>query len=443
MIAQVSFPPLNYYNNNCIDWYTQCSEYAPENNFDDKLCESIPGSDENHKCIAKKDDNNQKVCTNVYKECKDLSASECTSGTSNLNLDSGKRCALVNDNCELHYNNCEHEDIKGDQTKCLKNIPFDITKKCKWDTTCKTVNKECNDLSEEQCVASNFDIGLDKNKERCVFVKDKCELHYKSCTDTALTQTTCVNNIPSVNTKKCIWDSSCKEDDRKCTDFIEYKAKNDETNSACHSLMHSDPKICFKDIDDRCIETFIKCTDYLEKYKSTCESIKPLNRSADSKNDGDYYVDKFNKCVLDNTDDCIEKKRTCQDYKLRKEDEKQSLACSELQSEKDSDNAKEKCELYEEKSQDMYLSCEYYQDLVTDKDKRNKNDCESILAREELNQVIDDHYKCSFKSDDNNNCKTEKKDCEEITKPDTCNSHKFDGKFRYALYFWWYMQKII
>lgn len=409
-----------YYDNNCIDWYNTCSEYAPENNFDDKLCESIPGSDKNHKCVAQKN-----VCTEVYKGCKDLSPSECTSGDFNLNLRSGKRCALVDGNCELNYDICEHDDIKEDQTKCLKNIPSDITKKCKWDATCKTVNKECSDLSEEQCVASDFNIGLDKDKERCVFVKGKCELHYKSCND--LTQTICANNIPVDSTKKCIWDSTCKEDERKCTDFIEYKA-NSETNSACHSLNHSGSKICFKDIDDRCIETFIKCTDYKEKDKTICESIKPLIRPAGSEDDKDYYVDKLNKCVLDDKDGCIEKKRTCQDYNLRKEDEK-SLVCSELQSEKDLDNAKAKCELYEEKCQDMYLSCEYYKDLVTDKDKRNKNDCESILARKEKSgsQVIDDHYKCSFKSDDNNNCKTEEKDCEEITKPETCISHSFEG----------------
>lgn len=411
-----------YYDNKCIDWYSSCSAYAPENNFNENICKSISGSDEFHKCdVLPAAQGSNKVCNNVYKECRDLSETECKSAPflNNLNLGDDKRCLYLNDICNLHYNSCTNPALNS-EAKCINNIPSDIKKKCKWEDSCKEVFKECKDLTETECLSSDFNIGLDETK-RCVFYNGKCDLHYNSCTNEALNdQDKCKNNIPSDNRKKCKWDSSCKEDDRLCADFIVFKERNSLINLPCYSLSHSNPKICFFDGKD-CFETFTDCTQYEGNDKAECEKIKPLDKPSDSSNDGEYYVDKFNKCVFENND-CIEKPRVCDDFKKRKEDET-TLTCSDLKSEKDPENNKAKCELDGDKCKDMYLKCEYYSDLVPDKKNRNDNDCKSIIARiEEGGSLVkDDHYKCSVKEDGNNNCVTVKKDCEEITKEETCN----------------------
>ena len=412
----------NYYNNQCIEWYNRCTSYNPNNNFDDKICESLTASDINHKCVAKTE-SNKRVCKEELKECNDL-GDDCLSPSYDLNLGGNKRCVL-NGKCELHYNSCEDDDIKLDQTKCIKNIPSSPNKKCKWDgSSCREVYKECNDLSEEQC-KSNIDLDLGDNK-RCVFFNKQCNLHYKSCEDNDIKSDKgkCLDNIPSTNTKKCIWDSStsaCTDDDRKCNDFIVYAAYN-EISSPCYLLSHDDDDaVCFID-GVNCIETFPECL-YKGQDKKICEDIKPLKKP-DGSSDEAYTVDPLNKCEMKSS--CTKTLRTCDDYNKREDDTE--LLCPQLKSEKDPDKTIADCVFEGNRCIDMYLACELYNGAVSNKDDRNENECKSILARIEVGgtKVLDPHYKCSFKKDDNNRCITEKKECEEITNSVICNSHSLN-----------------
>ena len=474
-----------YYNNQCIDWYTECSDYSPnDSSFNDNICKEITLSGkDNKKCIVTTESNN-KVCKEVYKECKDLTISNCLSAE--INLETDERCVFNNYMCELHYEHCNHDAIKTDRTKCNNNIPYDTKKKCFWDgSTCQEINKECKDLTisnclsaeinletDERCVFNNYMCELHyehcnhdaiktdrtkcnnnipddpkkkcswdgstcqeidkeckdltkeqcliltlnlKENERCVLINDKCESHFSTCTNTEINsdETKCKNNIPSEKSKKCKWNgSTCQVDDRKCGDFIIY-SDNNGGNSKCYSLVHDEKKICYFD-GSHCIETFAECSKYEGDDETFCNNIIPLKKTIDS-DEGSYIVDKFNKCEME-SNSCTEKPRVCSDYKKRSDDTGE--LCSQLQSEKDPNKVKAQCILEGETCKDRYLKCENYNDLVTDETKRTEAECNLALA--------DQYHKCTFKSDDHNQCITEKKKCEEINDPTICNAHVLD-----------------
>ena len=110
----------HYYNNKCIEWYNDCSQYPPTGaTFDDNICKTISPSDPKKKCDPQTE-SGIKVCKEVDKECNDLVSTACLS--SSLNLEAGERCLVNNNACELHYEDCNHDNIKSDRTKCNNNI---------------------------------------------------------------------------------------------------------------------------------------------------------------------------------------------------------------------------------------------------------------------------------------------------------------------------------
>ena len=110
----------HYYNNKCIEWYNDCSQYSPTGaTFDDNICKTISPSDPKKKCDPQTE-SGIKVCKEVDKECNDLVSTACLS--SSLNLEAGERCLINNNACELHYEDCNHDNIKSDRTKCNNNI---------------------------------------------------------------------------------------------------------------------------------------------------------------------------------------------------------------------------------------------------------------------------------------------------------------------------------
>lgn len=342
-----------------------------------------------------------------------------------------KVCYYDSGECKERFKDCsDYEPQNNADTICAKIIPNkeinDMYKKCILDkdsndkVICKKVYKTCEDLNESDCgryTSSNLNL---ESGARCVFHNRQCKLHYNSCNNDKLDNTKCASNIPSDNTKRCYWDeSSCKEADRKCSDYIVY-AGYGERNQECHLLSHESPKICYFN-GLSCIETYKACGDYVSTDTSTsCINIQPLYEITTGS--GKYRENYLYKCVEEGSL-CTLKKKTCSEYK-----DYYGIYCSSYQSAKDTTNTKAKCLMDDEDDtcKDMYLKCEYYNDLVTDSSKRTSAECTSITARKEniYNELeINDHYTCSFKPNDNNKCITELKECSQIKEKSTCNSH--------------------
>ena len=62
-----------YYNNQCIDWYTECSDYSPnDSSFNDNICKEITLSGrDNKKCIVTTE-SNKKFAKKFIKNVKTL-----------------------------------------------------------------------------------------------------------------------------------------------------------------------------------------------------------------------------------------------------------------------------------------------------------------------------------------------------------------------------------
>ena len=218
-LSTVTPPKLcHYYNNNCIEWYNECSQYPPTGStFDDNACKAISPSDSKKKCDPQTESGN-KVCKEVNKECNDLHSTACFS--SSLNLGSEERCLVNNNACELHYDHCNNVNINSDRTKCNNNIPSDSKKKCSFDgSTCQEVNKECKDLKTGSCLSESLNL---EDDERCLVNNNACELHYEHCNHINIktNRTKCNNNIPLAKNKKCSYDgSTCQEIEKECKDL--------------------------------------------------------------------------------------------------------------------------------------------------------------------------------------------------------------------------------
>ena len=109
-------------DNECKDWYRECSDYAPSNGFNDNICTKITPSNSLKKCYVDSS-TSSKTCKEKNKECSELSEDICL----NLNFDSNdKRCVFKDGKCEEHRNSCTGLD----SNKCASNIPSSFSKKC-------------------------------------------------------------------------------------------------------------------------------------------------------------------------------------------------------------------------------------------------------------------------------------------------------------------------
>ena len=303
------------YNDECRDWFKECSDYSPESNFDENICQKITPSNNLKKCQVQKTSGTKK-CIEVDKACEDFTDKTCFS----LNVGSDKRCVLLNGKCEEHYNLCE---------------------------------------------------GLPKEK--------------------------CSNNIPSVNSQRCVWTdstSSCVSQDRQCQDFIEYSESGNKKNLACDSLKSTSPKICLMN-DKNCDEVYKTCGEI--KDKTTCENTIPFDCF------GGCGFKPFNKCIWEG-EACVEKDRTCSDYKKREDD--QPEYCSSFSSENVEHKDYTKCSMNYETNicEEKYKTCDSYNNVISE-DERTEADCVAIYPGQTTMNVIKGS-KCIFDK--------EKKECKEV-----------------------------
>jgi len=354
-----------------------------------------------------------------------------------------KPCYYDGTQCREWYTDCADYTPTGNDDKiCSQIIPTketdDSYKKCvigtnNGNTVCKKVYKTCEDLTEWQCKTfsrTDLDLGSDK---RCLFVDNKCETHYDSCTNTELNGSDkCNKNIPSTISKRCKWSgSSCAEENRKCVDYIVYSGNGGESNQQCYLLEHTSHKVCFFN-GENCVETYKACEDYVSTDQSIqCNKIRPLTESPST--NGLYESeDLLYKCVTSDAG-CKKELRTCEEYN---EEEYEEDNCPSLKSTKDPSKSKAECVLEDGHCYDRYKKCEDFNDFITSKDDRNtkRSDCTSIKAKNPDYGHVDSHYKCSIKENDNNKCATEKKACSEITDESICNTHKLDDENKKCIY---------
>ena len=374
----------------------------------------------------------------IKAEIEDCSTFEFSKQTVCQTLSSVSKICYYDNGCKEWYEDCGDYTPKSESdVTCSKITPKTNSdyKKCAIQKngnslTCASVYKECKELTSDQCTSfsnTNLNLGSDR---RCVFFNGQCELHYTSCTNTEIKNSqVCNNNIPNQNTKRCKWNSnSCQEENRKCSDYITYSA-NGESSLQCHQLEHTSPKICFLDNDDyKCKEVYKTCEEYKSEDQTiTCGNIMPLIETYSGF--GNYVKDNTHYCALESSD-CKTKEKSCEDYKSG---DGESL-CTSLKSKKDPNNVKARCILDDNGlCKDEYLSCEYYNDLVTEGDRKS-GDCTAITAKSPIDFIGDAHYKCSFNDDNDKRCKTKIKACSEITDEYTCNHHILDDSKLKCIY---------
>ena len=72
-----------FIDNECKNWYKECSNYNPEGNFDESVCTRIQPSNKLTKCKVETTADGKKSCVETNKACSDFTDKTC------LNLDLG------------------------------------------------------------------------------------------------------------------------------------------------------------------------------------------------------------------------------------------------------------------------------------------------------------------------------------------------------------------
>ena len=307
-----------YSEGKCVQGYFECSQYAPNSNFDDNICTSIIPSNSQKECIPEGTGTNRRCVEKTLKCEKFKNIADCLS----LAVDdsSKQRCVIVDrTKCETHYMNCADASSSG---ICNKNIPNDNSKKCQWSSNrCQETERTCDDfitfsdssISSKTCL----DLNNDDNKV-CFFDENsKCHSYYKQCEhgtrdncatikpfNEGITQNSDYN-INSFNPKAyCVWKKgdgesteSCHEENYKCNDAI-----GEKFNDLCPYLEISNThKTCtYDEASKRCTEIYSTCQSYTD---DTSEATKVLATCKNIKINNVHYT-----CTLEG-DSCIQKKK--------------------------------------------------------------------------------------------------------------------------------------
>ena len=376
-----------FLNDECIDWFKECSEYSPaSSNFDENICQKIEPSNNLKKCQVQKT-SGTKTCIEVDKACEDFTDNTCF----NLNLGEDKRCVLLNGKCEEHYNSCEGLS----KEKCANNIPSVNSEKCVWTestSSCGSQERQCQDFVEYTENSKSY-LPCDSLKsispKICLMNGNKCDEVYKTCGE-ANDKTTCENTIPvtcfggcSFNPfDKCIWEGeTCVETKRICS---EYKERESDQPDYCgffssEKVEHRNYKYCsINSKTDTCEEKYKTCDSYNnviskdERTEADCVAIDPGQTSMN--------VNKGSKCIFD------KEKKECKEVYLDCEDKTSALDCIMYKLEDTNKNCFPDGDLCIE----QYKSCEAYNDAIEEAN-RKKEECESILPI-----YNDGDYKCIF-----------------------------------------------
>lgn len=402
-----------YSESRCHEWYKECGDYRIDDTntfFNEYTCKKIIPSSSIKKCWP---NDNKNECVEKYKECNELSISDClnqeiyTSGDKRCKLIGGKKCE-------------EHSDICNGLTRdnCENNIPNDYQKKCVWNgNSCVSEDRKCTDFIEFSFFSTNVDgsTNTEINRNFCKNLKATdpeavcfydyergCVEAYKNCRDIKeYYLIKCEKTIPLNSEQtdydkkiKCVLDELegkeiCKQESRKCED---YNKRIKDSSQNCLDLSpkeNTNNKMCFFN-GTICEEIYITCTGYniIDENKrkaDICNSIIPRDIS-----NKEIILEK-KKCSF-NSDQklCEEKDKECNDI-----DEK---SCNNFRPLSIGNNRK--CIFKNNECIEEYMNCESYPNIP-------QVMCESITPL----YISDNHiYRCSFKG---NICQKEKIMCED------------------------------
>ena len=409
-----------FIDNECKNWYKECSDYNPESNFDENVCTRIqPSSNKLKKCKVETANDGKKSCVEINKACSDFTDNTCL----DLDLGDDKRCVFIKGKCEEHSYSCSGLE----KSKCSQNIPSSNAQKCIWkdDTTgCVEEPRKCADYivysekTKNNLECKYHQITTGTSNRLCVLYKDKCLELYETC-QKAETEEACINNFPlTENDKneneiyyrtKCVWDGGCKEQPRLCSDYK--KIVNSYVPIYCN-LYSSENALstCFIDEEkDICEEVAKSCENYnliVAEKDRTEEGCKSSNHGTGKK------------CVLENKQ-CKEVNIECGDFTSKYE-------CLKYDPGKEG----KKCIFKNNLCMEEYKDCQTYNDLVSEAD-RKKADCESIYSFKDTGRT----YKCVFS--DSKLCERKQvRKCSDYTGSDAeeCQSYPTEYKSQACAY---------
>ena len=429
---------LCYYDGkDCKDWYDDCEDYTPTSESDTICAKIIPKSSISgniyKKCAIKKDNTGKLSCTTIFKECKDLTETECLSYTySDLSLGDDERCVWVNKKCELHYNQCTNSNIQNNDL-CNNNIPKKGATKCIWkNESCQPENRKCSDYIE---YSANGEININceslehTDKKICFFDNFKCNEVYKTCEDyTSGDKTiTCenikpleVNNFGSYQrdtTHKCVTETSgCKIKEKTCRDFnIE-----EDSESLCPLLKsEKDPTgskaLCILQ-EDSCKDTYLNCEYYNDliteerRNNDDCTSI-PAKSTNPSLYEDEHYKCSYN---VDNDKKCKTKLKTCSE-----------ITDEDICNSHPLDDNEQKCVYKNGECIKEFKNCDIYNSHHSaDKSKIDKNVCEAITPIYDYPDNVK-KYQCVYKEENSGkSCEKKEMKCEDYKgqDKDICSS---------------------
>ena len=249
-----------------------------------------------------------------------VSQDECATSFQN-NLSS--KCTSLN-SCSYSYQECVPTKIcesETDTSVCTNTIHPQFKKyKCDVDAAgkCASIQRECSAFNTPITVDGkpfNIDICSDLSAgegKRCDFTitsTTACASQYNDC-KSDLTGTDCTDNIPSDYSQKCVIDTTCKKETRKCIDGDISYISHVMTKEICEKLLPSDStsgKGCFY-TGGTCQEQYEKCSSYKGANPDTdCATLSPLKTD-----DGNAFTYLY-KCSP-NGDTCKSERKTCSDF---------------------------------------------------------------------------------------------------------------------------------
>ena len=253
-----------------------------------------------------------------------VSQNECATSFQN-NLSS--KCTSLN-SCSYSYQQCVPTKIcesQTDSTDCSNTIHPQFKKyRCDLDAAgkCASIQRECSAFGTSITVdGRSFTINICSDLsagegKRCDFTKvnaGACAAQYNDC-KSDLTGTDCTDNIPSDYSQKCVIDTTCKKETRKCTSEDISYISHVMTKEICEKLLPSDSnsgKRCFYvsgAVGGTCQEQYEKCSSYKGANPTTdCATISPLK--TDDGNDFTYLY----KCSP-NGSTCKSERKICSDF---------------------------------------------------------------------------------------------------------------------------------
>lgn len=393
------------YKNECYEYYGTCEGANSD------ICGTIKPLDNNNESldILYKCEFSDETCQKVKKKCNDYKPGEVPFEYCEQyfypSIPQKQKCYYhkIEDKCYELYISCEdynkqEESLKNKKT-CELIQPYKVDSdyyKCVFDEGNKNCEKKklaCSEITEKDMCNSHSPLD---EKKMCVFVDNKCIEEYKSCEhydgEETKNKDVCESIIlfnADLNidyTKQCVFnEDTCEEKNlNECFDYIPGKNKLYCTNI---KLSKDKRKCAFN--NNNCVEQYLKCDDYTESDKKTCESI--------------IIDDDLNKCGLVNDKSCQQIPKLCNDYTGTDENE-----CSQYST----DNSKKKCYIINEKCTEHYIYCSDYHG-------NDKDICESIIPHSEDGEDFLDYYKCVLTDD---GCIKTPRDCSEAKTAEDCNN---------------------